>query len=300
MTERSHKGLVQREIEVTRKGKKFKQLRWVKAGKDEPKEKPSKKDEPKSKGLFNVGDEINFLGKDLKIEKVSEKEQTIKINGKVYTFDAIKKGSSIKESKNNKFDPNIIIDGELPNYKSLPKEIKILDSEIKKMNSIVKRSKKLEKEIAAPISFKNNQMVIGKGNIGNESSCNVDAGTDSYAIYHTHPNIGIREAFDSFSLSDVMTVTTNHRLQRTNIMMAHTVKNGNLWVCIPSTETMDEIDNGMSDIMGTQKFVMDIQNKIKTAVTNDDEKMCQKAIKEYCDKFKMKLYYGQPNNLKEF
>ena len=116
MPEKSHKGLVLRDVTVKRGGKSFTQKRWVKAGEDEPKPKKGKKEpEPKPKGSYNVDEAIKFMGKNLKIEKVSESEKTVKLSdGKVYTFDAIEKGKqgisekpkekTIKEAKINVSD----------------------------------------------------------------------------------------------------------------------------------------------------------------------------------------------------
>ena len=98
MTERSHKGLVLRDVKVTRGGKTFTQKRWVKAGNDEPEEKKPSKKEVKGKESFKIGSKLSLMGKDLTIEKVSESEKTVKLSdGKVYTFDAIDKGSKIKK-----------------------------------------------------------------------------------------------------------------------------------------------------------------------------------------------------------
>ena len=110
MSEQSKKGLVKKKITVTRNGKTYERNQWVKETKDDKSEKkpvpkklePKKSKEiPKDKGSFNIGDSINFMGKNLKIEKISESEKTIKLsNGKIYTFAAIKKGSQkIKKSE---------------------------------------------------------------------------------------------------------------------------------------------------------------------------------------------------------
>lgn len=202
--------------------------------------------------------------------------------------------------KNERPDLNVMVDGKLPTFGSLPKNIKIPDAEIKKMDKIVKKSGKIEKEIAAPINIVKGKMSIGNPNVGSENNCLIPAGTDNYAVYHTHPDAMGIKVLDSFSLEDIMLVTTRHRLQRSNIMMAHTVRNGNLWVCVPSSETMGEIDNGMTDIAGTQKFVSSIASDMDTAIMEKNGKRGRRAIKKYCDKFKMKLYVGQPGDLKEY
>ena len=125
---KSHKGLVLKEIEVKRGGKVFKQKRWIKADKDEPKEKPSKKEAPKGKESFKVGSKLSLMGKDLTIEKVSESEKTIKLSdGKVYTFDAIDKGSKIKKDKESK----IKIKPKKIDTKNLSKQMELYKSGIK-------------------------------------------------------------------------------------------------------------------------------------------------------------------------
>lgn len=99
---KSHKGLVLKEVEVKRGGKTFTQRRWVKAGEDNEIEKPSKKEEVKGKKLFKVGSKLSFMDKNLTVEKVSESEKTVKLSdGKIYTFDAINKGSKVKKEKVN-------------------------------------------------------------------------------------------------------------------------------------------------------------------------------------------------------
>ena len=106
MTEKSHKGLVQREITVRRGGKTFKQMRWVKPGEDEPAPKKGKKIDSKEKGSFNIGEAISFMGNNLRIMKVSESEKTVKLSdGKVYTFEAINKGK--KPEDKPKKEPSI-------------------------------------------------------------------------------------------------------------------------------------------------------------------------------------------------
>jgi hypothetical protein len=98
MPEKSKKGLILKEVEVKRGGKTFKRKQWVRASEDEPEPKKGKKEIPKSKGLFNIGDKISFMGNNLVIMKVSESEKTIKLSdGKVYTFGAIEKFSKPKE-----------------------------------------------------------------------------------------------------------------------------------------------------------------------------------------------------------
>ena len=94
MPEKSHQGLVLRDVKVTRGGKTFTQKRWVKAGEDEPAPKKGKKiEDDKSKESYKIGEQFNFLGKDLTIEKVSESQKTVKLsNRKVYTFEAIEFG----------------------------------------------------------------------------------------------------------------------------------------------------------------------------------------------------------------
>lgn len=102
MVERSHKGLVLRDVTVKRGGKTFTQKRWVRPGEDEPKEKPSKKEEVKGiKGKFNIGDIISFMGSTLTIEKISEVEGTFKLSdGGVYTMGALDKfAKPINDSK---------------------------------------------------------------------------------------------------------------------------------------------------------------------------------------------------------
>ena len=88
----SHKGLVLKDVEVKRNGKIFTQKRWVKPGEDESVPKKDKKIEPEKLGSFSVGDNISILGKRMKIEKVSESQETIKMdNGEVYTLIAVQK-----------------------------------------------------------------------------------------------------------------------------------------------------------------------------------------------------------------
>ena len=104
MVEQSHKGLIQREVTVKRGGKSFKQMRWVKGSEDEPEPKKSKKEDVKGGGKlgsFIIGQELSMLGNAVTIEKISEKEKTIKMsNGKVYTLSAVKKYSKpLAESK---------------------------------------------------------------------------------------------------------------------------------------------------------------------------------------------------------
>jgi len=235
---------------------------------------------------------------------LTRKKVTVRRGGKTFQqYRWVKSSEDIKpeKQKNTKIDMNVIIAGKLPILNSMPSNIRISDQEIIKMNKIKEQSKKLEREIAVPIHFKNNKMFLGNvNNIGNGLSVSVPAGTDTYAVYHTHPSLGDILPFDSLSLEDIMLVTTRHNYQRTNIMMAHTVYSNNLWICIPSSETINEIEKGMADIIKTQKFVTKIKSDCENAIMNDDEKSYRRAIKKYCDKFKMKLYGGPPDNLKEY
>ena len=236
---------------------------------------------------------------------LTRKKVTVHRGGKTFQqYRWVKSSEDIKpeKQKNTKIDMNVIIAGKLPTLNSMPSNIRISDQEIIKMNKIKEQSKKLEKEIGVPIHFKDNKMSLGdiNNNIGDGMSVSVPTGTDTYAIYHTHPPNGDILPLDTLSLGDIMLVTTRHRYQRTNIMMAHTVHNGNLWVCVPSAETMNEIEKGMTDIIGTQKFVTKINSDCETAIMEKDEKSYRRAIKKYCDKFKMKLYVGPPDNLKEY
>jgi len=211
-------------------------------------------------------------------------------------------GEKQAAQKDTRIDMNVMIEGKLPTLQSMPADIKIPREEISKMEKIRKKSKEIEKEIGVPIHFKDNKMSLGEinNNIGDGMSVSVPTGVDTYAIYHTHPPNGKVLPLDTLSIVDIMLVTTRHRYQRTNIMMAHTVHNGNLWVCVPSAETMDAIDEGMSDIVGTQKFVTRINSDCETAIMEKDPKSYRRAIKKYCDKFKMKLYVGPPDNLREY
>ena len=101
MPERSKKGLTLKEVEVKRGGKTFKRKQWVKSGEGEP---VPKKGKFESKATFSIGDSIKFMGKDLKIENISESQKTIKLsNGNVYTEGAIKKfGKKIDEKPKEK------------------------------------------------------------------------------------------------------------------------------------------------------------------------------------------------------
>lgn len=125
MTERSKKGLVKKKITVKKDGKTYERYQWVKATEDNKAEPKGKKEKLTSKGSFNVGEVINFLGKDLKIEKISESQETIKLsNGKVYTFDAINNSKTKDKTK-------IKIKKEKINTDDLTKNMELYKSGIK-------------------------------------------------------------------------------------------------------------------------------------------------------------------------
>ena len=174
-TEKSHRGLVLRDVEVTRKGKKFTQKRWVKPGEDEPAPKKGKKieDEPeskkdkkieddKSKESYKIGEQFNFLGnKYAKVEKVSESQKTVKLSdGLVYTFEAIEAGKKgISGGKYNIGD-KINYKGENKTITSINMLIKTVELDnmgsvpFKDLDKITEKPKKLSVKDLKPIEKK--------------------------------------------------------------------------------------------------------------------------------------------------
>lgn len=160
-----HAGLVKKKVIVKKDGKTFERYQWVKAGEDEPKEKPSKK-EIKGKGSFKIDSKINFLGKDLTIEKVSESEKTVKLSdGKVYTFGAIDKGNKIK-----KVEKKV--------KKSSIKDLKI-NKKIKKIEQI---SQFGEDGFVFKSQFNNEKISINKLELSKAVNVGIQSGESGYAF----------------------------------------------------------------------------------------------------------------------
>ena len=178
MVERSHKGLVLKEIKVKRGGKTFTQKRWVKVGKDDPAPKEGKKEVIESKGKFNIGDIIRYRGENFEVEKISESEQTVKISGIIYTFDAANK---MKETPEREEEPKekTIKDLKVPKEKVAEKKV-ISDKKSKPKVVITKPEKEIK---LTPNNFKD-ILIEGKWiNVDGKSAIITKIEMDMFVTY---------------------------------------------------------------------------------------------------------------------
>lgn len=207
-----------------------------------------------------------------------------------------------EEEKEVKYEPVPGLYGRLSKYDSMPGSIKIPEKEIEKMDSISKESRKLDAEIICGINRRTGNMVLSKASVGEARTCSLSDVKSNFGFYHTHPPTTeeMRQSrvnvINSPSFEDILVLISKKvKPSCLKIMMAHDVEHNDLWVAIVSGDTQRML-NDMKQSRIYEYFKL--KKSLSCAGETHEEigKNHRAGIKDFCDFFKIKLYYGQPNS----